>query len=103
MPWTGLPPSSSAAQGPIQPGLECLQGWGTTASLGSCASASLPSWERISLTPNLNLPLVVQSYSPLFYHKTKVLLSSEGHLQSYCRLKTRKCHTGVSFRGLQQM
>ena len=33
-------PSSSAAQGPIQPGLERLQGWGTTASLGSCASAS---------------------------------------------------------------
>ena len=42
MPWAGLPPSSSAAQGPIQPGLECLQGWGTTASLGSCASASPP-------------------------------------------------------------
>ena len=41
MPWAGLPPSSSAAQGPIQPGLERLQGWGTTASLGSCASASL--------------------------------------------------------------
>ena len=32
-----------SAQGPIQPGPECLQGWGTTASLGSCASASLPS------------------------------------------------------------
>ena len=29
-----------AAQGPVQPGLEHLQGWGTTASLGSCASAS---------------------------------------------------------------
>ena len=39
----GLPPSSSAAQGPIQPGLERLQGWGTTASLGSCASASSTS------------------------------------------------------------
>ena len=41
VPWAGLPPSSSAAQGSIQPGLERLQGWGTTASLGSCASASL--------------------------------------------------------------
>ena len=40
VPWAGLPPSSSAAQGPIQPGIEHLQGWGTTASLGSCASAS---------------------------------------------------------------
>ena len=42
VPWAGLPPTSAAAQGPIQPGLERLQGWGTTASLGSCASASLP-------------------------------------------------------------
>jgi len=36
------PPTAQAAQGPIQPGLECLQGWGTTASLGSCARASPP-------------------------------------------------------------
>ena len=43
VPWAGLPPTSSAAQGPIQPGLEHLQGWGTTASLGSCASTSPPS------------------------------------------------------------
>jgi len=39
----GCPPPAEAAQGPIQPGLEYLQGWGTTASLGSCARASLPS------------------------------------------------------------
>ena len=53
----GCPPPAQAAQGPIQPGLERLQGWGTTASLGSCASASPPSGERISrLTSNLNLP-----------------------------------------------
>jgi len=30
-PWAGLPPSSSGCPGPIQPGLEPLQGWGTTA------------------------------------------------------------------------
>jgi len=30
----GCPPPAQAAQGPIQPGLECLQGWGTTAYLG---------------------------------------------------------------------
>ena len=30
----GCPPPAQAAQGPIQPGLERLQGWGTTASLG---------------------------------------------------------------------
>ena len=31
---------AQAAQGPIQPGLEHLQRWGTMASLGSCASVS---------------------------------------------------------------
>jgi len=39
----GCPPPAQAAQHPIQPGLERLQEWGTTASLGSCASTSLPS------------------------------------------------------------
>ena len=36
----GCPPPAQAAQSPIQPGLECLQGWGTTASLGSCVSGT---------------------------------------------------------------
>ena len=36
-------PPAQAAQCPIQPGLERLQGWGTTASVGSSARASLPS------------------------------------------------------------
>jgi len=36
----GYPPPAPASQGPIQPGLECVQGWGTTASLHSCARAS---------------------------------------------------------------
>jgi len=39
----GCSPPAQAAQSPIQPGLEHLQRWGTTASLGSCASASPPS------------------------------------------------------------
>ena len=38
-----LPPAQ-AAQGPIQPGLEHLQGWGTTDSLGSCARVSPLFW-----------------------------------------------------------
>ena len=44
VPWAGLhPPATQAVQGPIQLGLEHLQRRGTTASLGSCASASPPS------------------------------------------------------------
>jgi len=42
----GHQPAAQAAQSYIQPGLECLQGWGTTA-LGS-ASASLPCDRRNS-------------------------------------------------------
>ena len=37
MPWAWLLLISSGSPDPIQPGLEDLQGWGTTASLGSCA------------------------------------------------------------------
>ena len=33
--WTVLSPPAQAAQGPIQPCPEHLQGWSTTASLGS--------------------------------------------------------------------
>ena len=50
-----LPPPAQAAHGPIQPGLEHLQEWGTTASLDSCTSASLPLVKNVFLIPNLNL------------------------------------------------
>ena len=42
-PWAGSHPSAQAAQGPIPPGIERLQGWGTHSSLGSSARASPPS------------------------------------------------------------
>jgi len=40
MPWADCLPWDQAAQHPIQPGLEQLQGWGIHSSLGSSASAS---------------------------------------------------------------
>ena len=39
----GCPPPAQAAQSPIPPDFEHLQGWGTHSSLSSCASASSPS------------------------------------------------------------
>jgi len=39
----GHQPAAQAAQSHIQPGLECLQGWGIHTSLGSLFSASPPS------------------------------------------------------------
>lgn len=44
--WAGMPPTSSGCPGgPTWP--ECLQGWATTAFLGSCASTSLSSEETM--------------------------------------------------------
>ena len=51
----GCPPSAQAAQGPIQPGLEHLQGWGTHSSLGSCATASPPTIPTPRLTARCKL------------------------------------------------
>lgn len=67
MPWTGTPPTRSAAQIPIQSGLECLQGWGINSSLGSLllyfTTLIVMNFFFIS---NLNLPFVL-SLKPLFY------------------------------------
>ena len=51
----GCPPSAQAAQGPIQLGLEHLQGWGTHSSLGSCATASPPTIPTPRLTARCKL------------------------------------------------
>jgi len=67
--WAACPPLEWAAQGPIQPDLEHLQGWGTHSSLGSSVRASLPSEYRISSSYLTWIsPLLVYSHSPLSYH-----------------------------------
>jgi len=44
----GRQPADQDAQSHIQPGLECLQGWGIHSSLGNLFSASPPSeWELL--------------------------------------------------------
>ena len=55
--FTSSYPPAQAAQGPIKPGLDRLQGWGTTASLGSCARTSPPCQCRISSSHLTHLPL----------------------------------------------
>jgi len=56
LPWAGLPPTSSAAQGPIQPGLEHLQGWGTTASWAAVPVPHHPLSKEFPLISNQNFP-----------------------------------------------
>ena len=43
----GRQPAAQAAQSHIQPGLECLQGWGIHPSLGNLFSASPPLGDKI--------------------------------------------------------
>ena len=46
----GRQPAAQAAQSHIQPGLECLQGWGIQTSLGNLFSASPPLGEKLPPT-----------------------------------------------------
>jgi len=54
----GCPPPAQAAQGPIQPGLEFLQGWGTTTALGSRPSASPLSNISVLGIPTMFWPIL---------------------------------------------
>jgi len=48
MPWVGCNPPAEAAQGPIQPGLELLQGWGTHIFSGQPVPGPLGIWGTTS-------------------------------------------------------
>jgi len=53
----GRHPAAQAAQRPIQPGLECLQGWGIHSLLGQPVQCVTTLWEKsFLLISNLNLP-----------------------------------------------
>jgi len=49
-----LPPTSSGYPGPIQPGLEHLQGWGTTALWAAVPGLHCLLMKILPLTSNLN-------------------------------------------------
>jgi len=50
---------------PIQPDLGCLQGWGTTTSLGNlCQCLTALSVQNLFLISSLNLPLYFETISP---------------------------------------
>jgi len=80
-------PTSSAAQGAIQPGLECLQIWGTHSFSGQlCQCLTTLSEKKFPLTSNLNLSLLAWNHSPLSCHhlekamKVPKLLAVPSHL-----------------------
>jgi len=53
----GRQPAAQAAQSHIQPGLECLQGWGIHSLLGQPVQCLTTLWgKNFHLISNLNLP-----------------------------------------------
>ena len=69
--------SSSSAQSPVQPDLGCLQGRGTTASLGNlCHCLTALSAKPSSLSPGSISPLAVWSHFPFSYHTDPTMESA---------------------------
>ena len=61
----GCQPPDQAAQSHIQPGLECLQGWGIHSLLGQPVQCITTLWvKNIVLISNLNLPSQFKTISP---------------------------------------
>jgi len=62
----GRQPAAHAAQSHIQPGLECLQGWGIHSLLGQPVQCVTTLWgKNFLLTSNLNLPCLSSKPFPL--------------------------------------
>ena len=68
----GCHPAAQAAQDPIQPGLEGLQGWGTHSFYGQlCQRCTALSVKNFSLTSTINFP-TFSCHCPLSYHYLSV-------------------------------
>ena len=62
----GRQPPDQAAQSHIQPGLECLQGWGIHSLLGQPVQCVTTLWvKNFRLISNLNLPCLSLNHSRL--------------------------------------
>jgi len=83
----GCHPPAQAAQGPIQPGLECLQRWGTTAWLGTlCHGLATHSVNYFPLIADLNFPSFSLKPSPLIVSLSACVKSwSPSCLQVPCK------------------
>ena len=57
LPWASCPPPAQASQGPIQPGPEHLQGWGTTALWAAVPGPHCPLIEEFLLYIRSTFPL----------------------------------------------
>ena len=77
----GRQPADQAAQSHIQPGLECLQGWGIHSLLGQPVQCVTALWgKNFLLTSNLNLPCLSFKPFPLVLSPSTLINS---HFPSY--------------------
>ena len=91
---------AQAAQSHIQPGLECLQGWGIHTSLGNLFSASPPSGGKVKSYPHcsmalLSLKLTVKTMKP--WHKCLVY-RSQTHFSIKAAVFNDSLHSQVVIR-----
>ena len=74
----GCQPAAQAAQSHLQPGLECLQGWGIHSLLGQPVQCVTTLWgKNFLLISNLNLPCLSLKPFPLVlslpgFHNTAI-------------------------------
>ena len=91
----GRQPADQAAQSHIQPGLECLQGWGIHSLLGQPVQCVTTLWgKNFLLLSNLNLPSHLKTIPPCptVIHPHKQLVP----LLFICSLQVLKGHNEVS-------
>jgi len=88
----GHQPADQAAQSDIQPGLECLQGWGVHSLLGQPVQCVTTLWgKNFLLISNLNLPCL--SFKPfplvlsLYSREEEIFLRFPAHCLTQWQLK----------------
>ena len=78
----GRQPAAQAAQSHIQPGLECLQGWGIHSLLGQPVQCLTTLWvKNFLLISNINLPCLSLKPFPLVLSQSTLLNSHNMLLQ----------------------
>ena len=88
----GRQPADQAAQSHIQPGLECLQGWGIHSLLGQPVQCVTTLWvKNFLLISNLNLPSRFKTIPPcpITSHPCK----HSYHLLFICSVQVLEGHT----------
>ena len=86
----GHQPADQAAQSHIQPGLECLQGWGIHSLLGQPVQCVTTLWVKNFLLLPLTWGSTELGHLPLFVHKVRVLQEQMHPCSAICLFSSGK-------------